>query len=337
MKASLKLFFVGILTASIILSSSITFAVESDNTNVVSDKEKIISKLLNAGFTSEQINDLPESELFTYKDGEIVSTDTRYYRISRQQDEKGATHSKSKEKKVTDEGTSKVTELTKEQCFYEVQEYNKKHNQPQSVTNASTTGGTFTTTSIYDSGAAYETDTDGWITMNLLVSHVSGTLYKLSAQWTWLTVPKYTQIDVIGLGHDEALTQTNDPIYSYFKDDWTNSWHNPSSGTETFTTPEKSVADSGGSVVSYALWSHDADTNGGYLRSNYRGYMSYYANVNDSSKHWISAYAKYAHQQTSLSISPSISWPASLGFSVEKSEKFDFLSPNPYCSVHVNY
>ncbi|EGD45759.1 hypothetical protein Cpap_0126 [Ruminiclostridium papyrosolvens DSM 2782] len=344
MKASLKLFFVGILTASIILSSSSTFAQESNTVAVASDKEKIISKLLNAGFTSQQINDLPESELLTYKDGEIVSADTRYYRISRQREEKSTFHSKNVENndsveetsKVIDEGTSKVTELTKEQCLYEVQEYNKKNSQSQYVTN-SPTGGTFTTMGIYDSGLDYETDTDGWITMNLLVTHVSGTKYKLSAQWTWLTVPDYTQTDVIGLGHDDGLTKTNDPIYSYFKDDWKNGWQSVSSGTDTNTTPEKSLNDSGGAVVSYKLYSHDSTVNGGYWRENYRGYMSYYVNVNDTSRRYVSVYAKYAHQQTTWAISPSISWPLSIGFSVQSSEKFDFMSPNPYCSVHVNY
>lgn len=337
MKTSLKLFFVGILTASIVLNSSIVFAQENDNTTVVSDKEKIISKLLNAGFTSQQISDLPESELLTYKDGEIVSTDTRYYRISRQKEQKEVNDSgKKKATNQSVEGLSRVTELTKEQCMYEVQEYNKKHSQSKNVKD-SLTGSNFTTLGIYDSGADYETDTDGWITMNLLVSHVSGTKYKLSAQWTWLTVPVYTQTDVIGLGHDDGLTKTNDPIYSYFKDDWTNSWQSPSSGTDTNTTPKKSLNDSGGAVVSYELYSHDSRVNGGYWRENYRGYMSYYVNVNDTSRRYVSVYAKYAHQQTTLAISPSISWPLSIGFSVQNSEKFDFMSPNPYCSVHVNY
>ena len=334
----LKLYFVGILITSLVLSSSITFAQESDNTTAVSDKEKVISKLLNAGFTSQQINDLPESELLTYKDGEIVSVDTRYYRISIEKDKKDATNGMNEEKMVTSEsveGTRKVTELTKDQCFYEVQEYNKKHAQSNSEKDVSTNS-IATTMSSYDDGTTYSTDTDGWLSMNIVAVHQGGTKYKLSAACTWLTTPDCTQIDVMGLGHDDGLTQTNDAVTSWFKDDYTDFWGNK--GTDTNTTPDNSTVDSGGTVVSYQLYSHDASHNGGYYRTNYRSYMSYYANVNSTTIRYVSVHGKYAHQQAVLaSISPSISWPLSIGFSVSSSNKFDFLSPNPYFSLHVNY
>jgi hypothetical protein len=332
-----KLFLVGILVASLSLSSSITFAQESDNTLTASDRENIISKLLNAGFTLQQINDFPESELLTYKDGEIVSADTRYYRISYKKAEKKATDGNNEDQLLANksvEGTREVTELTKEQCFNEVQEYNKKHNQLNSEKDTSTSG-IATTMSSYDDGTTVTTDTDGWLSMNLVAVYKGGTKYKLSAECTWLTNPDCTQIDVMGLGHDDGLTQTNDAVTSWFKDDYRDFWNNR--GTDTNTTPNNLTVDSGGTVASYELNSHDASHNGGYYRENYRCYISYYANVNSTTIRYVSVYGKYAHQQAIVTISPSIAWPLSAGFSVSSSYKFDFLSPNPYFSLHVNY
>ncbi len=348
MKKVLKMFLVGLLIFSFAAGNSLVYGQESNNA-VISDKDLVISKLLNAGWSMQQINDLPDSELMTYKDGQVVSHDTRYYRLSSQKKEVEVADEKTKKKKtvlVPIEGTSKTTELSEEQCMAEVQLWNESHNELQNSNDISTMSSSVSNINLtpmsYDNGNASSTDADGWIKVDIYATYISGSKYKLTGFWTWLTTPGYRLTDVFGLGHDSGLIHTNDAVFAYYSASrkYYVGWDSESPAYyDTYYTESYSnlAVDDGGDCVSFNLMD---DTNLGANDSYYtshRGGMSYYVNVNGTATRYTMVYGKYAHQKWAWNVSPSISWPLSVGFSVSPSSYFDYLSPNPYFQLHVNY
>jgi len=104
--------------------------------------------------------------------------------------------------------------------------------------------------------------------------------------------------------------------------------------TQEYPTPTSIYTKDGGTAVTIKLEGDAATTNGGpsVTASNHRGCMHYRVKLNRPSAPITSIYAEYLHQESIVSVSPSISFPAGASVSVAPSTKFKRMSPNPYLS-----
>ena len=298
MKKFIKSIFVLFFTLLMICNSIICINADSSLT----DRQKAINVLLQAGWTITQIEDLlTEEALLAYADVEsVVSFDEKYM-------------------KITDD---EVIELTERQCFEEITEiYSAKNN-----TNSRSLGGG-------DQIIDTVTTSCGYLEYYVSVYSYGNGEYMVSARFEWLIDPQNRKHDVFGLGHSYNLTQLSDfDVYYIYKYDMVNG--NVNSGTYEVTEPETLHIDDGGTVIVQKLAPNSSLGNMTY--SNHRGFIQYKVGVNSTSATVVSVYAEYLHQQAVFAVNPSVSYPMGASISVSSSTKFKVMSPNPYLAFEVN-
>lgn len=84
-----------------------------------------------------------------------------------------------------------------------------------------------------------------------------------------------------------------------------------------------------GIVVSQKLAANSSATNYSYTATKHRGYLQYTCQITNSSTSHVSAVALYSHQESTVSVSPSVSLSGDLSISVTPSTKFKLMDNNP--------
>lgn len=187
------------------------------------------------------------------------------------------------------------------------------------------------------------TTNDGWMEYYVEAVDIGGK-YAIAFRFEWLVQPSDTKIDAFGLGHDSNLTKTNDAVYYIYKADYkiyNTLGMQTSSGTYQTQTPTSINVDIGGVAISQDLKDSiiiggGVGSLGGEFYSNHRGYLQYRVEKNNPLVTIASIAGGYKHQQTTIQVSPSVSYPSfSAGLGVTFGSKFKTMSPNPYLSFSV--
>ncbi|QUH30283.1 hypothetical protein [Vallitalea guaymasensis] len=275
------------------------------------NRDQAINVLVNAGWTLEDINDLlTEDALLEFANAKIAGSSVKYF-------------------KVTD---NEVVEVSKKQAMTKVEENKKKELLNTIMRNS------ITTDSLGDIYKDDQTTTDGYMSYYVQAYDLGGGEYMLSARCEWLINPKNRKTDVFGLGHDAHLTQESSytPYYVY-KADVTEHDMVTKQYEYSTETPASIAKDPGGTVITQDLKADYKWEATGYYKKykNHRQYLQYKVTVNDSGVSDVSIYAEYLHQQSTYSISPSVSYPVGGSISVTMSSFFKRMSPNPYLSFKV--
>ncbi|EFM09681.1 hypothetical protein PaecuDRAFT_3730 [Paenibacillus curdlanolyticus YK9] len=339
-----------LLAASLVCGASSAYA--ATDVTKTNDKDRAINNLLKGGWTAEEINSfLNDAQILEYKDAQSIVNTTKYIKLSYSTEEveniDPTTKKKTKVLKPV-EGTDKITELTKEQFDNEVKERKNKDKNNFSFgsnktsklvpsnfgLNLNTPLHSVLSNFSYDSGNQNINSSDGYLTYTLSAAYEGGSSYQLSFRFQWVISPYYRTTDVFALGHDGGLTQNSSSGVTYAFNADKN--ENGTQSIVSSTTPTSLKIDTGGTIATQDLYD-DYLIPYYYLQySNQRGYLSYHANVNSTSLRYVSVYGNYKHEQSSATITPSVSYPIG-SLSVSPSSYYVDETPNPYLSLHVNY
>ncbi|AEY64845.1 hypothetical protein [Clostridium sp. BNL1100] len=329
------------------ISSSMVFAeegnIESTKTDVsssssLSDKEIAINNLLNGGWTMSEIKDLiSDSELTKYTNLKPVKSVTKYLKLV--QKKKDVKESKIKSKQSIqnteiDEDTEFV-EISEDQCKFELEQAKAKENSSDGSVNLSDTlsnTGILNLTQLASTpppeGSSDFYSNDGYLKYTISAWYAGGTKYSINYRWQWLKDPKYTSVDVFGLGHDGGIVRSvSDPTTYVYKYDY---YVNGFATENQENTPEYIKADTGGVVFATNLKDRSEAINGTYVSwyGNHRGYVSYYVNKQSPDISVAYVYGCYKHLQKTVEPEVSISWPLSASLTVSPSDDYVEELPN---------
>ncbi len=175
------------LLLSVIFLFGTSFSVYAENLSV--KRQKAISFLLNARWTTEEIYDLltDEAILEFAKAKAVVSSEKKFFR-------------------VTEEDSIAITE---EECMEAV-------NAIQNIANG------ISVCAAGDEIKDEVTTTDGYLTYYVEVYSIGGGEYMVGGRFEWLKTPLNTKIDVFAVSHDYQLTQVGNAadVYYIYKADY---------------------------------------------------------------------------------------------------------------------
>lgn len=290
------------------------FAIEEDSQREA-DLARATNVLLQSGWTKEEIDDfLTEEALLAYKDAQpAVASEKKYYKIS-------------------EDGMSEISE---EDCLSEVEYLNELEHDPEKQISP------FSKIEEGDIEKDEQTTYDGYMVFYVSAHNLGNKEYMLSARFEWLISPFNRKEDVFGLGHSSQLEQQGSAgdVYYVYKADYTiNSGGIITEYPYETNTPNELKVDSGGTVIRQQLAGESLDFvgSGDYVSSSHhRGFLQYKVKVNNYAATAVSVQAEYYHQQTLISISPSVSWPAGGSISVATMSEFKAMTPNPYLPFDI--
>ena len=302
MKKQFKVFSMLLIIVMCLNCSAVSFASNSSENLIIEEKhKKAISVLTNAGWEENDIYDmLSEEEILTYADVEsVVTSEKKYYKVS----------------------DTQTTEISENQCHYEINKIKKDFIANLTPQNS---GISVCSMVIGDTVKDETKTTDGYFTYYVQAYRKGSVTFILSARYEWLISPKNRKIDVFGLGHDTNLTKniSSSDVHYVYKADITNLADGTTYTYQTTNADEMKVG-IGGVVVKQKL-------NSDPTAVNHRGYLRYDAVKNNSTATAFEIFAEYYHQQTTIQVSPVISFPSGGSISVSPSESFKFMSPNPH-------
>lgn len=175
------------LLLSVVFLFGMSFSVYAENLSV--KRQKAISFLLNAGWTTEEIYDLltDEAILEFAKAKAVVSSEKKFFRVT-------------KENSIA---------ITEEECMEAV-------NSIQNATNG------ISVCAAGDEIKDEVTTTDGYLTYYVEVYSIGGGEYMVGGRFEWLKTPLNTKIDVFAVSHDYQLTQlgNSSDVYYIYKADY---------------------------------------------------------------------------------------------------------------------
>lgn len=276
----MKKLIVSMLTLLLLFSSTITYADSSTDLNK-SEAERYHQ----LGFTDKEINDLTpeEIEYFNQFNGELVSSDTKYYRIYEDIGEDIGVNKAAGA--VQEKSNLKVVEISKEQALLEVEQYNA------SLLNA------HSDISIMGGG----TDTKksaSWLTMTTDVSDLGGSPkeYLLKNSFTWLTEPNWALTDVLAITHPETVVHIqNSEIAAYTYDRYT-LWSGNYIDTKTTNLFTADESNSRGKAFKIDILSGE----GGADVRNHRGYMAFRVKQAGTDAKYGMASGHYVHSEIAI-------------------------------------
>jgi hypothetical protein len=277
--------------------------------------------LLDKGFSVNQINHMPSSlfEKLNRSGYTNVSKEEKYYRITYN--------------KETHEKTSQ--EFTKQNYKSQYTKDLKAKERTKSL-DALQIPSLVTSKTVTIKGGFIEVD---WLRLTTHIDYYGpDNSYELSNFYEWTTTPSFRVNDVLGIGISENFspipdTQFFSAQYNHYHYDVTNG---PSTVTEYVDKTRQDQSGSGGMGFYYDLPSDFAGSYG--VRDNYTGFMGYMTfscNLNENvAPTFANAYGNYSHEQTGLTLTPSLKYPLGGVLSLSWSSRYDKVFTN--CQATVN-
>lgn len=284
MKNKIRIASTFILSVIFLTTSSIAFAdtqstnsfFSKSNNQVVENKtekmanitdKKEIKRLMNLGFTEEEIKTFSASEYERYKDvnGKIVSNENKYYKVTKG---KG------------------IEEITAEQATKDVLRFNTEKLTKNGI-------------SVMSDGSDTE-QTSSWLTMTTTVSDQGNKQFLFKNSFKWLTAPFCTFEDVVGLTHSSSISNNQNSEYlKYTYDKYSKTIPSEFIGTDNVFYWTADKKNDSGYAFKYDLLS---ETTSGYYVVHNSGYLVYTGTATPSNfVGSANAFGHYAHQQVSVS------------------------------------
>jgi hypothetical protein len=288
-----------------ILCNSISYAKDNNNEKT-NEKDKAVETLIKLGWTKDDIyNMLPDKEILEYADIDLnkMQSCEKYYKV---------VVTKNLERSG-EQTTAKTIEISKEDCLAEIERNKNK------LTTRST----------------HKAESNGYYKLDLWLYPSKDDDYMISGKFTWLTQPVHTHTDVFGIGNGVHLTsiENPEPYFVYKVDKYE---YNEMTGHKKYIktlTYEKDAKQTEGSV--FAKFDLKNKISGSYGYFNHKGYMKYYATINNSNATCVSANCNYAHHYKTYHVTPTISYPWGGSLTVTPSSHYSKLDKEPYCCIKL--
>lgn len=269
--------------------------------NVAAKKSTDDKKIIELGFSSEEINDFTvyEIEYFSTNDLKLVSSYEKYFNV------------------ITDEkGNVKYVEVDKETAIRESEKANKKEKElrdSKMILNE----GTVTTKSIGDTW--YNITNNSWMHLYGSVYQSTSTKYLFRMSWDWLTMPNMKLVDVAAITHSDSWSINPGTFYANNMVDVrdVDTGYLIETDIEEYYTP--SASNINGQAIRFPVTNAIIyEPNYDYL-DNIRGRIQYEVTKGDSGMIYSNMYGDYSHQILpgffsiglnlgNLSVSPSSSY-----------------------------
>ncbi|NDI34665.1 hypothetical protein [Chengkuizengella sediminis] len=312
-----------------ILKVSLLFAlvISSFNLNLIEaqtlkvsekDRENVQERFK---LSDEHINDLSDEEVLYFLNVNLaseVSKKEEYYEF------------------ITDLKTKKTTvKKTTKEKYEKTKNEEKAKNEPLLMSDTVVALATVqevplqkkNTVSALAAGEDSDVDTDsGWLKLETWIWTRTDGTGTVSSRFEWTKLPFYTDKDVFAIGIGQNMSSIRGSESANYKFDYIDHL-NDTTGTEMITNLVKK-RDVGGIAYTIDLADRSHSLNGdGFIvkTSNHRGYMRYDIEKQLPSLTIADAYSSYAHQEKSISISPSVSIPSGGAISIGQKEDFDIV------------
>lgn len=262
--------------------------------NGVSITESDYERLIGLGFTGNEIENMDQEEydLNEGMTGEVVSADTKYYKVF-----EPAETEQNKTKSFTSTSTSTTTteqdepvELTKEQYYKELNNIKDEQTSADRI-----------------EIQASDTGTTSYKTMTTSIVSLGSREYRVKNSVKWDKIPKTRSHDVIGAAINSAVFRPQN-TGNYGRQNWTlyNSYYGKykyDGATYTATSDKWSKKDNGYGVK-MNLKNNEVGSDFRFSYNVVSLSMYAYYEVNElvyGSQTYLDAYGRYAHAQQSLS------------------------------------
>jgi hypothetical protein len=287
------------------------------NNNRVKIHNKEFENLISLGFTQDEILNMDKEEFKLNKDlkGEVESISTNYIKVLEPSHENEPGAQSNELKALQDQSLEPVTiELDEDTYYQELADFEKKQEGISILASSHTTN------------TSYKR-------MTTTITKLTTKTYRLKNSVTWDKMPSNRKVDVTGVGVDTywgPLAGTQ-----YGKQNWTtySICNGTQSGSATYTTSSnKWNPGTGGYSLKINL--PDNDFGGGCASDTVKTLSSYmYFTVSEKQYiNRIDAFGQYAHQESTISVEPSISL-SGITFSVSPSSKFT-IHPATFAQVY---
>lgn len=286
---------------------------------IMTNEEK--QNLLSLGFTEEEIENMDEEEFNQNKGlyGEVISKETKYYRvveiIPSENINDGKLTLMSSKSGISEDYTDGYTEeISEKEYMIATTQLNSGSKLSGQVSiNAYSPGKSVTS----------------YKTMTTTIVHLSGDAYRVKSNVHWDSkMPVNRKIDVLGTSINPSYWRPEGGNYG--KQTW--KIFNSSTGTNTTGSATYSSTSN--------KWSHAEK---GYaLKMNLKDDISSKEKVTDinlymyytvkpyGSKKALDAYGKYSHQETSIEITPAISFSGDIAYSISQKTSFTYTTTHAY-------
>lgn len=293
-----------LVSSSLLVIGSSVYADGIENENGLEITNSIYNNLNSLGFTDEEIKFMGPEAYEANKDlkGEVVAEETQYLKIIEPTDTSGLNR-KTADQNVLKANVQSVTiELDEETYFEELAKEAAKENQ----------------ISVMD---IRESKVTSYKIMNTVIARLGVQNYRLKQSVAWSSMPNNRKIDVTGIGLNTFWSPTSNSNYGEQK--WTTYNHLDGKRPVTKTYGASSTSwskGSGGYALRIDLPNDEVGGGAGATRVETLQNYIYYDVRPIATNNKLDGYGHYAHQETTFTVSPSISLTGlSLGLSPYKS------------------
>lgn len=282
----------------VITTSVINCTPVSAKTNIKLARQKAYHNLSRFGITKSEVADFSDEELDEFANSSEIVVSTKYY-------------------KVTEDA---VKEVSSEECTEAV---NKEKKDNNSIMLLSTS-----------SASDEEKSSGGYLKQRVYISKAVGSSskYYVSYEAKWLKDPQWQNVDVFGVAVGNATLCKQNPYVSYtytYKEFASQYTHNLTESRKDKLSPSTFSSGVGAKVDLHT------PLNKYYQYTNRAMTMTFYVTKSQTSVKNISVAGYYKHEQSVISVSPSISGVSiSAGLSISKSSYYVDMNPNPYAVLY---
>lgn len=247
--------------------------------------------MISYGMPKKIVNALPDEEIAKYANIEQDSVVKKYYRFTENESETSV-YSSSKTPAYT------VEEVTEAECMAAL--------------------------AALDTVQPRGTIKESYMETTINASPLGGRRYLMSATYDWLSTPWFQLTDYFALTIHDCMVLVPDTEYTLEQNDYVSIYTGGNIRTNSW---EDSLYASG--VGGHCMSVHWIPSDDYYTYFNFRGYMSFEAEIAEVGANGIvnyAAYITYAHQTLVPAIGISVSLPKSVSASITPTVSFDYLT-----------
>lgn len=257
----------------------------------ITPNDAIREAMISYGMPEEIVKALPDTEISKYANIGQDSVIKRYYKFTENESETSVYSS-------TSTPAYTVEEVTEAECMAAL--------------------------ATLDTAQPYGTIKESYMATTINATPIEGRRYLMSATYDWLSTPWFKLTDYFALTIHDCMVLVPDTEYTLEQNDYVSIYTGGTVKTNSWTD---SLYASG--VGGHCMAVHWIPSDDYYTYYNFRGYMSFEAEIAEVGSNGIvnfAAYITYAHQTLVPSIGLSVSLPKSVSASITPTASFDYLT-----------
>lgn len=257
----------------------------------INSYKNIRATMISYGMPEEIVNSLPDAEIVKYSNIGQDSVTKHYYKFTEAESDSNVYRS-------ANAPAYTVEEITEAECMAAL--------------------------ATLDAAQPRGTIKESYMATTINATPLGGRRYLMSATYDWLSTPWFRLTDYFALTIHDCMVLVPDTEYTLEQNDYVSIYTGGNINTNSW---DDSLYASG--VGGHCMAMHWLESDDYYTYFNFRGYMSFEAEIAEVGSNGIvnfAAYITYAHQTLVPSIGLSVSLPKSVSASITPTVSFDYLT-----------